>query len=227
MSLFSLGALFKTTLASIWNGNAFPGTHQLSFGFCPGVAESNCAPGGTHGHVAMAPSINHPCVSGYLSGCPNPCQLTDASLLESCRRRCYRRHREQGWGHARHSGNYRNASPGRPRVWWGRLARQANPRGGTRAAPRPCHVFNLNDTQSSGNINYHHFLVAEPRVLSARQGALSPPPASTRASRRHRAALRSHMPVYRAVNHGWRRYHTEILLNIPGCCRKGGAAKAP
>lgn len=43
----------------------------------------------------------------------------------------------------------RNASLRKPRV----LARQAIPGGGNLGCPRPCHIFNLNGVQSSGNIN--------------------------------------------------------------------------
>lgn len=36
-----------------------------------------------HGHVLLVPSINHRRFIGYLSGCPNPQQLTNASLLQT------------------------------------------------------------------------------------------------------------------------------------------------
>lgn len=45
----------------------------------------------------------------------------------------------------------RNASLRKPRVLV--LARQAIPRGDNLGCPRPCHIFNLNGVQSSGNIN--------------------------------------------------------------------------
>lgn len=49
-----------------------------------------------HGHVLLVPSIDHRRLIGYLSGCPNPRQLTNASLLQT---------QERGWGHAQDHGN--------------------------------------------------------------------------------------------------------------------------
>jgi len=147
MSLFVLGALFKIPPASTRNGSAFPAQRPGTAGsarlrLLPGRGSAGRRSRRDRGHVASAPGINHPRFGGYLSGCPNPCQLTDASLLESCRRRqrCYRRHRERGRGHARDAGNYRNASPRTTHARRGRLAGQANPGGSNPGSPStsPC-----------------------------------------------------------------------------------------